>query len=456
MMHSAFGEEARVGVSDTRHDLAPSEPEASTANPNASANERIFVQFANDGERVASLGRMLFCGLTLVWMVSGIFHAPARPAAMARVLVDIPILTVLCVASLMTFRAARHRRLRSRHLVAWGVIDAVAAFCVLLIADVLAPYPGHPGFGNAPGISALCLIVFVNAFRLMPRASVVAGGLHLVFTLILVLLDYVVNDRIGRETVYTVTLVFVASVLAYGGARGARRLAERASAEATRAERAKDHVGLILQQHHDLRTLLSSTRLNAELLVAGSDVERAQRAEKVVRSVVELSEFVETVKRQSLCELARFDGLAEVDVPFALRHVIDAARHRFQGHEIQFRMHRPSRAVVVGGYDAFARCALNLLANACEGDGTRRATRIRVRYRTIGARVLFQVLDDGPGFASSIGRGLSTKTDGTGLGLQFSRTIVEASGGSMTLSNLANGGARVTCWFSASDRSPVS
>lgn len=103
----------------------------------------------------------------------------------------------------------------------------------------------------------------------------------------------------------------------------------------------------------------------------------------------------------------------------------------------------------MGGQDAFARCALNLLTNACEGDGIRQATRIRVRCRTVRGRILFQVRDDGPGFSAAGLHGLTTKKDGTGLGLTFARAIVEASGGTMMLDNLKTGGASVTCWFSA-------
>lgn len=412
-----------------------------------SDNERIFLEGASEGETVISLGRSVFCGLTAIWMSTTTLKMSSRETN-ARLFVNVPILAILCVASLITYRAARHHRLRREHIVLWSVIDAITAFIMLLVADVIAPYSGHPGFAEASGISGLCLIIVVNALRLMPRLALMVGGLHLGLATVLVVLDVVVN---GHSVVYAIQgMIFLlcSALVAYGGAKGALCLAERASAEATRAARARGYVDQILQEHHDMRTLLSSTRLNAEMLVRGSNPERAQ---DVIRSVRELADFVDNVKTRSLCELAHLETAQSVEVSAALSQVVDVARHRFSDRQFCIRLGGRAHAAIAGGSEAFTRCLLNLLANACEGDGDRRANFVSVRCRRLGSHVWLQVRDDGPGFPDAIMRGftaITTKRDGTGLGLLFARSVVEASGGKMILSNPAGGGATVTCRFS--------
>jgi C4-dicarboxylate-specific signal transduction histidine kinase len=91
------------------------------------------------------------------------------------------------------------------------------------------------------------------------------------------------------------------------------------------------------------------------------------------------------------------------------------------------------------------------VVNACEGDGRTRARRVEILLAPAddADALRIEVCDDGPGFrpaqlASEDQLALSTKEEGSGLGLVLVRGVVEASAGRVVLSNAAQGGARVT------------
>jgi signal transduction histidine kinase len=100
----------------------------------------------------------------------------------------------------------------------------------------------------------------------------------------------------------------------------------------------------------------------------------------------------------------------------------------------------------------FTQVLVNLLVNACEGNGSRRARNVLVRLlpeQSARSHVRFELVDDGPGFhpellQASLGGGLTTKPAGTGLGLSLIAHVVEASGGAIELRNLPEGGACVS------------
>jgi signal transduction histidine kinase len=63
--------------------------------------------------------------------------------------------------------------------------------------------------------------------------------------------------------------------------------------------------------------------------------------------------------------------------------------------------------------------------------------------------ILVSVRDSGPGFPSGMAEELfepffSTKSDGTGMGLAISRSIIEAHGGTLSAENCDGGGACFT------------
>lgn len=111
-----------------------------------------------------------------------------------------------------------------------------------------------------------------------------------------------------------------------------------------------------------------------------------------------------------------------------------------------------------GGLPVSVNCGLaslrsvldNLLLNACQGDGKRGASHVRLRAELdrSGALLRLVVEDDGPGFraeqlACPITPFVTTKRNGTGLGLYTTERLVAASGGTVVRSNRSEGGACV-------------
>jgi len=92
---------------------------------------------------------------------------------------------------------------------------------------------------------------------------------------------------------------------------------------------------------------------------------------------------------------------------------------------------------------------INLVRNAVEamaGSGPREVT---ITTRPAGAMVEIEVADSGPGIAAEnmenlFSEFMTTKSEGMGLGLPISRTIVEAHGGAISARNGDSGGAVFT------------
>jgi nitrogen fixation/metabolism regulation signal transduction histidine kinase len=103
----------------------------------------------------------------------------------------------------------------------------------------------------------------------------------------------------------------------------------------------------------------------------------------------------------------------------------------------------------VAGDPALLRQVLvNLIKNAQEAVGDGATAHIRVRTLPHGEHVDLCVEDNGPGFPEELkGRMFepyaTTKAKGTGLGLPVVKKIVEEHHGSITVSNMENGGAQV-------------
>lgn len=93
--------------------------------------------------------------------------------------------------------------------------------------------------------------------------------------------------------------------------------------------------------------------------------------------------------------------------------------------------------------------AMNLVLNAIQASRGRTAgpKLVRLKTRPDGDRVLLIVEDNGPGFPDTAIHRLfepyfTTKSDGLGLGLSITRSIVDSHGGAIHAANRPTGGAR--------------
>jgi signal transduction histidine kinase len=224
----------------------------------------------------------------------------------------------------------------------------------------------------------------------------------------------------------------------------------------------------ILERNHDASNALSSSLLNADLLVEltkrgaqadAEDDELHDVAGGMREDLLRLKRAVDDARQlvQDRGEL-RGESLLPVDVMSAARAAARSVGRRFPRVSISCSPDAVGdggpRAAIRGGEETLLRVLENLLLNACQGDGTRGAARVALVVsddERIGALAI-QVADDGPGFAEELlGRSIApfatTKSNGTGLGLYTVERLVRASGGTLRCENRASGGALVTAFL---------
>lgn len=115
-------------------------------------------------------------------------------------------------------------------------------------------------------------------------------------------------------------------------------------------------------------------------------------------------------------------------------------------------IHANGRRSIQGHYDPLRRAFSNLFRNAAEAMGGRGTIDVGVAGE--GRGVVVTVADHGPGIPPEL-RGrvfepyMTTKVDGTGLGLALVRQTVDAHSGTIAASETAGGGATFTLVFPA-------
>ena len=173
------------------------------------------------------------------------------------------------------------------------------------------------------------------------------------------------------------------------------------------------------------------TAMAREVLAAETD-----RLERLAREFADFGRLPEgPTSEVDLVELLEELGRTAVPEGVAVHVTANGGRRTIQGH-----------------YDPLRRAFSNLLRNAAEamaGHGT-----IDVAVTGEGRGVVITVADHGPGIPSEL-RGrvfepyLTTKPDGTGLGLALVRQTVDAHHGTIAVAETEGGGATFTLVFPA-------
>jgi len=115
--------------------------------------------------------------------------------------------------------------------------------------------------------------------------------------------------------------------------------------------------------------------------------------------------------------------------------------------DVKVAVRADGRRAIQGHYEPLRRAFANLLRNAAEAMGGRGAIDVDVTGGPDGVAVA--IADHGPGVAPELRDRVfepyvTTKAEGTGLGLALVRQTVEAHGGAVTLSETPGGGATFT------------
>lgn len=414
---------------------------------------RLLADAANGGEAIVSLARAVFCALVLLRFL--LVGGASSPGGAVRALLEVPVLTLAILGSIGAWLAARRGLFGSRALVGSTVFDAVVCFASLL-STVLWPQVTYTGLLRSPDPAAVIAVVFVTALRLTPWAAWVGTAVNLALLLLLIALDGALNAARVTYGASEVALLLVftgtGGVVASFACTVARRMVLSSGEESARMARARWQLGTLLREHHDVRTLLASAKLRAQLILRHATPEPTGRhARELSEDLCALGEAMENVKLRAWGELASAEGLLAVDVADALQRCAAVIRTRFPEVRIEVApLPEAAHARVAGGERGMMHVLANLLTNACEGDGARGALRVQVELTREPSLQQLQVriVDDGPGFKEGLLEGerpggITTKAQGSGLGLLLVSTLVEASGGRFHARNTQAGGAQV-------------
>lgn len=190
---------------------------------------------------------------------------------------------------------------------------------------------------------------------------------------------------------------------------------------------------------HDLQTPLTRLRLRLEK-VEGEDLRE--------RLVADLSAMQGTIAEG--LDFARSADLREALAPIDFDSLLDSACADAHDAGQDVTLHGRTGTKVLGAPGALRRCVTNLLDNA-----VKYGRFARVEATLEGARAVVRIRDGGPGIPDDrlaevfdpffrLESSRSRETGGTGLGLTIARNIAERHGGTLTLSNLPEGGLEAT------------
>jgi signal transduction histidine kinase len=188
---------------------------------------------------------------------------------------------------------------------------------------------------------------------------------------------------------------------------------------------------------HDLRTPLASMRIRLESMNPEED------REALVATIQEMSDTLEDI-----LVLARTGRSREPERMTDVSALADSVVEDFIALGVGVEFEESLRLAQAVQPNLLRRALRNLIDNAVKYGGG-----ARVRVFAEGASAAIEVDDDGPGIAENriahvlqpferLESSRSRETGGTGLGLAIARAIAEAHGGSLTLSNRAEGGLR--------------
>ncbi|SED08810.1 two-component system, OmpR family, sensor histidine kinase MprB [Amycolatopsis tolypomycina] len=218
---------------------------------------------------------------------------------------------------------------------------------------------------------------------------------------------------------------------------------------------------------HELKTPLTSLRLNAELLIRldrRGTLDSALPPESRTRLLNDLGAQVAELSTLAaeLTDLARGDVSDESTEVLDLADVVVAAATRARSRVPDIEVALDVTSVWVSGRPAaLQRAVLNLVDNA--GKWSPADQPVGVRLRAEGAWAVLEVDDAGPGIdAADVPRVFdrfyradsARALPGSGLGLSIVQRVVDAHGGRVTVARSARGGALLRVDLPAAVRQP--
>ena len=337
------------------------------------------------------------------------------------------------------------------------VIAAGLDGCLVLLAlggNQLSPAPYYGGLLSSLDVAIAPLFILTTVLRVSPQAVLSSSTVITVGIACQLWLDAQRGFPVAPKLPLYAMYHGAAILLAHFFTARAREIFGRVGRVAVRAEGARRSVRALLEDHHDLRSVLCDLQLGAdrlhEALASGEDHGRLTTLERSLSaSISALTRGAETTRDRALLALEGAGQPSVASVREAIDSAVAEAARLAPGIEIRLDSSSNEAPVLFGGgTGALSRLFLHLLVNAKEGNGQRGASSVVVTTRPRRGAVDIDFKDDGPGFTPTLlekigrDRGYTTKRGSSGIGLWLSHSSLLAAGGSLTLSN-DDVGARV-------------
>ncbi|MGD9923805.1 MAG: ATP-binding protein, partial [Pseudorhodoplanes sp.] len=280
---------------------------------------------------------------------------------------------------------------------------------------------GNPGFSYQYLVSMLVMAVFIIVISIWAVRRMTAPLATVAHA----------SDRLGRDV--------NAPPLPESGTVEMRQAAQAFNAMQTKLRALiENRTRMLAALSHDLRTPLTLLRLRAE------NVENTEERDKMLSTIAEMDTMIGATLQYAR-EQAADEPLRTTDVTALVQSVVDDMADA----GIDVAITTPAIPVSIRCQPAALKRALtNLIENA-----VKYGRRARVSLTTAPQSIEIAIEDDGPGIPEEelsrvfepfyrVEESRSRDTGGVGLGLAIARTVVEAQGGTITLSNRQPHGIR--------------
>jgi signal transduction histidine kinase len=198
---------------------------------------------------------------------------------------------------------------------------------------------------------------------------------------------------------------------------------------------------------HEIRNPLGAMKGLTQLVQ--EELPEDHRTQELLRTVVSEAQRLEKLI-SSLLDFARprAPQLREFDFRLAVSEVHEMLRPRAAEANTALCLDAGTQPILMrSDPDSIRQVLLNVLLNALDATPQGGAVTFRARTDSRGGRLRIEIDDTGPGLPALDPEELfqpfvTTKTQGTGLGLAVTRRIVDSLGGTIALLNQPGGGAR--------------
>ncbi|MBD3369665.1 PAS domain-containing protein [Candidatus Fermentibacteria bacterium] len=200
---------------------------------------------------------------------------------------------------------------------------------------------------------------------------------------------------------------------------------------------------------HEIRNPLASMSGAAQILMQGGtdDQGTARMTRLIVNQARRISEVIE-----GYLQISRSSGppsMAKLNLADVVREAVESSSHGI-ARGVEFEVDVPDEVEVVGSRPRLSQMLNNLIRNSAEATESMDERLISVRLQALEGTGTAELVveDNGPGFPDDIMDSatrpfVTTKEEGTGLGLYVARKVVQDHKGRMILQRSDTGSARV-------------